>query len=128
MARGKTARIAVHFFAEDGFMVRGVSDPCEAYRLALEEAIDSDWNGQRIGGWAYDAGQPEVEGETAWPNTEKDITALADEVWEKIKSARVRRCRIVPTGPDHPEGYTWMVWEQSDDAKGPGIFTAVMFF
>lgn len=122
------AKVAVHFFAEEGFMVRGVSDPVEAYRLALEAAIDSDWDGSRIGGWAYDAGQPETEGETAWPDTEKDIAALANEVLDKINNARVRRCRIVPTGPDHPEGYTWMVWELDDDAKGPGIFTAVMFF
>lgn len=124
MARAKTA---VHFFREDGFMVRGVTDPVEAYRLALEEAMDTAWDGQRIGYWAYDAAQPETEGEDAYPDTEKGIAELADEVWTAINEARVRRCRIVPTGPDHPDGYAWMVWEQDDDARGPGIFTAVMF-
>lgn len=124
MARAKTA---VHFFSEDGFMVRGVTDPCEAYRLALEEAVDSAWDGNRIGYWAYEAIQPEVEGETAWPDRPEHITELADEVWDKINNAVVKRGRIVPCGPDHIDGYSWLFWALDPEAKGPGIFTAVVF-
>ena len=112
---------AVHFFLEDGFMVRGVDDPCEAYRLALEE------DEGRIGYWANEACQPEDEVGVAWPDKPNDIAELADEVWEAINTAHVQRCRIVPTGPDHPDGYAWMVWQLEPGAKGPGIFTAVMF-
>lgn len=122
----KRSKTAVHFFSEDGFIVRGVTDPFEAYRLALEEAIESAWDGNRVGYWAYDAVQPETEGETAWPDTPEDIAKLADEVWDKINNAEVKRGRIVPTRPDDPD-YAWLFWPLAPDAKGPGVFTAVVF-
>lgn len=122
--RKKYGKTAVHFFREDGFMVRGVSDPCEAYRMALDECDGED--GQRIGCEAYDAHQ-ERDGEGSWPISAEDIGSLADEVWSTIQNAKVQRTRIVPTGTDSHDGYAWLAWALSPDAKGPGVFTAVMF-
>lgn len=125
MPGSKASKTAVHFFMEDGFMVRGAPDVHEAYRLALDECEEP--NGMRIGYEAYEAHQAQDGEDDGWPDSAKGIADLADEVWTKIQGARVCRGRIVPCGPEDVEGYVWRFWGLADDAKGPGIFTAVVF-
>jgi hypothetical protein len=111
----KRAKTAVHFYLEDGFLVRGTLDPHEALKLAV--AHDDDFE------MRYWCAEMACRNDDDDP-TADDVSALADLCHELIREARPGLYRIVPAQPDDDE-YSWFCRPAS--APGRGVFEAVSF-
>ncbi|ACU39379.1 hypothetical protein [Actinosynnema mirum] len=113
-----TAPIAVHFFEEDGFLVRGTLDPREALRLAVAHDEDFEIAYQT----AAEAGRdPDRPGATPLPAT---VDELADLCHDLLAEARPGLYRIVPARPNN-HGYSWFCHTARE--RGLGVFEGVMF-
>lgn len=114
-------RTAVHFYLEDGFLVRGTLDPCAALGLAFAEDDDL-----RIGGfWQGDVQRHDDCTCEVEPDA---VKAFADYLHGLVREARPGLYRIVPVGPNdwrRDDGYAWMVHRVNQ--RGPGVFEAVEF-
>jgi hypothetical protein len=114
----KRSKNAVHFYLEDGFLVRGTLDPQEALKLAV--AHDDDFT-ERY--WAAEEAGRMTDEPDENPNPDA-ITALANTCHELLADARPGLYRIVPAPRDDDE-YTWFCRPAS--TRGPGVFEAVSF-
>lgn len=109
---------AVHFFLEDGFLVRGTLDPRTALKLAVEEADDYQL------GTDFEMGcRPDNENE---PVPEREhIDGMNDACHAWLAEAKPGLYRIVPAGPNNDE-YGWFMW--GANKRGPGVFEGVVFW
>jgi hypothetical protein len=118
VSRPKTA---VHFYLEDGFLVRGTLDPHEALKLAVAsgEFEEHYWCAEESGReWDDDQLSPDPE----------TVTALGDVCHQLLSESRPGLYRIVPVGPNdwrRDDGYAWMVHRAV--RRGLGVFEAVEF-
>lgn len=117
----KRSKTCVHFYREEGFLVRGTLDPMEALKLAI--STDSE---HRIGGYWMDVIFAERHGEPFPRRPDGDpaewVRLFGDHLHALIASARPGLYRFVPT---QDEDYAWYVWPAKE--RGPGVFEAVEF-
>jgi hypothetical protein len=95
-----------HIWLEDGGMVTGCTDPTVARPLIVDAYYDG-------------AVDEEVEHDAEY------VASMFP-----VEQAKVQRGRIVPVGPEsaqRDEGYLWLWLTLPDDAKGPGITSAVVW-
>lgn len=110
-------KTAVHFFVEDGFLVRGTLDPHTALALAVDDA-----DSYQLGHACEMGVRPDDE--TDQPTVD-DVRDLADLMHRYLASAQPGLYRIVPAGPDNYE-YGWFMWPAKE--RGPGVFEGVVFW
>lgn len=115
MARSRT-KTAVHFYVEDGFLVRGTLDPHEALALAVAH---EDYFEARY--YVAECTRRDDDEENPLP---EDVLYLGDLCHRLITEARSGLYRIVPAHPDDDE-YKW--WTRQADVRGPGVFEGVEF-
>ncbi|ALG07634.1 hypothetical protein [Kibdelosporangium phytohabitans] len=110
-------RTAVHFFIEDGFLVRGTLDPHKALALALDDGDPYQF------GYACEmAARPEYETEQP---TVDEVRDLGDLMHTYLSGAKPGLYRIVPAPPGDDE-YSWVM--HPVDERGRGVFEGVVFY
>lgn len=111
------SRRAVHFYREDGFLVRGTLDPCTALGWAVGE--DDDFE---LRYWVAEMARRDNSGDDP---TSGQIAELADLCHELIRTARPGLYRMNPASREDPDGYTW--WTGRVSEPGRGVFEGVEF-
>lgn len=113
----RRSKYAVHFYLEDGFLVRGTLDPV----IALGLAVGEDYQFEETYWAASDGRRPEdpTEGDP----TPENISDLAGLCHHLIRDARPGLYRINPAPRDSE--YTWFASRVTK--RGPGVFEAVSF-
>lgn len=117
-------KTAVHFYLEDGFLVRGTSDPVTALGLAVAE--DDEFEARYAAADA--AHRNATEHEQDGPPTAEEIDDLATLLYGLIERARPGLYRIRPANRaerDYGDGYAW--WTMYAKRRGPGAFEGVEF-
>lgn len=109
-------KTAVHFYVEQGFLVRGTQDPHTALALAVD---DEQW--YRLGYLAEVVGCRREGNE--FEATAEQVRAFGDELHELLATARVGLFRIVPAHPD--DDYQWFTRYATKRARG--VFEGVEF-
>lgn len=127
MSRSATSKREVHFYVEDGFLVRGTLDPHEA--LALAVGNDDDFE------LRYWAAEEAMRCQDCTPDGKscnscdgdppaETVAILGDLCHELIRTARPGLRRVVPA-PRDCDDYRWFV--HPADARGRGVFESVEF-
>lgn len=113
---------AVHFYVEDGFLVRGTQDPTVALGLAVAE--DDEFEARF---YAADvARRNATEHEQDGPPSTEEIDDLANLLHGLILTAKPGLFRMVPaTAGDAEDGYSW--WTVYAERPGRGTFAGVEF-
>lgn len=118
----KCGKVCVHFYLEEGFLVRGTLDPMEALKRAV--ATDSEY---RIGDyWAERAER--VDDDNLVGDEAKYVKLFGDHLHRLLQRAKPGLYRIVPVGPNNPladDGYAWV--SKRVNQRGPGAFEGVEF-
>lgn len=112
---GRRSTTGVHFYLEDGFLVRGTLDPVTALGLAVDHDDSFEIR--------YDAADCGRRDDTD-PGPD-EVAALADLCHELISTARPGLYRINVAGPDHWDGYAWFTGRAT--RPGRGVFEGVEF-
>lgn len=116
-------KTAVHFYLEDGFLVRGTLDPTTALGLAVAEDEFEERH------YAADvARRSETEDEQDGPPAAEEIADLASLLHSLIEGARPGLYRIRPANRSerhYGDGYTW--WTMRVRERGHGVFEGVEF-
>lgn len=117
--RGRRARskIAVHFYLEDGFLVRGTLDPVTALGWAVAEDDDFELR--------YSAAEMACRNDSGDEPEPDQVAELADLCHELIRTAQPGLYRINVAPPDHWDGYAWFTGRVKN--RGPGVFEGVEF-
>lgn len=110
-------KYAVHFYMEDGFLVRGTLDPCTAlgWAVAEDDKFEVYYS-------AVDCARRDDSGTD--PSPER-IADLADLCHELIGTARPGLYRVNIASRDHYDGYAWFTGRVSK--PGRGVFEGVEF-
>lgn len=116
--RKTTPQFAVHFFVEDGFLVRGTLDRMEALRIALDEGD----------GYLYDRIEEIARPETGDPDDEPKpeiVREFGEHLHALLADAKPGLYRFNVARDDNIDGVAWNLGYAK--RRGRGVFEAVVF-